>query len=381
MRTSIPFLCCTTLILTSLELISLSADGAESTSPQQLEQIRKNITTLKQTLGSDKKQLQQYQGELKQTEKKIARLSRKQRQTKTELGKQHQAQQKLISETKELRLRLNHQQQNLSKQIRAGYSAGQQQALKMLLNQTNPGAAGRTITYYGYFTRAQIKSAEETALNIKQLSNAEKRLEQSRRQLEKLQTSQQQQTKELQQQQSQRKILLSKLNSEISSKEQQLNILLENEKTLSKLLRDLEPRTPATPKDFSNLGELKGKLNWPTKGRIQNRYGQPRNQGRLKWQGITISGKDGQDIRAIAPGRIIFADWIRGYGLMLIVDHGNNYMSLYGHNQSLYKDVGDIVTSKEVIAALGNSGGSNTTSLYFEMRHKGKPINPETWCR
>lgn len=359
----------------------MSGNATEQPSPQQLEQIRKNITTLKQDLGSDKKQLQQYQSELKQTEKKIASLSRKQRQTKTELGKQQKAQQKLISETRELRHKLNSQQHSLSQQIRAGYSAGQQQALKMLLNQTDPGAAGRTITYYGYFTRAQIYAVEATELNIKQLSNAENRLQQSRTRLEKLQTKQQQQAQELHQQQAQRKILLSKLNREISSKEQQLNKLLEDEKALSKLLRDLEPQIPAAPKDFSNLGKLKGKLSWPTKGRIQNRYGQSRNQGRLKWQGITISGKDGQDIRAIAPGQVIFADWIRGYGLMLIVDHGNGYMSLYGHNQSLYKDVGDVVAGNEIVAALGNSGGNNTNSLYFEMRHKGKPINPETWCR
>ncbi len=355
--------------------------AAKQPSEQQLEQLRKDISTLKHELGSDKQQQHSHQKELGKTEKRIADLSRKQRQTRAELIKQQKAQRTLVSETQALRQKLTKQQESLSRQMRAGYSAGQQQALKMLLNQTDPGAAGRTMTYYGYFTRAQLNAVKETQLSIKQLNNAETRLQESSTRLEKLNSKQQQQARELQQQQANRKIILSKLNTEINSKEQQLKKLSGDEKALGSLLKRLAPHISPAIKDFSDLGKLKGKLSWPTKGRLKNRYGQPRNQGGMKWQGITISGNEGQDIRTIAPGRVVFADWIRGYGLMLIIDHGNGYMSLYGHNQSLYKDVGDSVTSNEVISSLGNSGGNNTSSLYFEMRHKGKPINPETWCR
>ena len=362
-------------------LVPFGISAGEQPSPQQLEQIRQDINTLKQDLGSDKKQLQKYEQELKKLETEIASLTRKQRQTRSELTKQQLAQQQLVKETAELRQTLDRQQHSLSQQIRAGYSAGQQQALKMLLNQTDAGAAGRTITYYGYFARAQLNAAEQTQHDIKQLKNAEQRLHESRNRLETLHQEQQQQREELQHQQTQRKILLSKLNSEIKGKEQQLSKLLDDEKALTAVIHKLAPQIPATPKDFSDLDKLQGKLAWPTQGRIQNRYGQSRNQGHLKWQGVTISGEEGQDIRAIAPGRVIFADWIRGYGLMLIIDHGHGYMSLYGQNQSLYKDVGDSVSSNEVIAALGNSGGNDDASLYFEMRHKGKPVNPETWCR
>lgn len=362
--------------------LMLSATPASAQEPQQrLDQIRKDISQLQRNLGSDKQQLERFRDELGRIEKEIAALSRVQRQTQTELKAQQQAQRQLEGETRVLRHKLAEQRDSLGRQIRAGFSAGQQQALKLLLNQTDPGAAGRTLTYYGYFTRAQSEAVARTRRNIEQLDNAETRLRQSHKRLENLHAEQQRQGEALQRRRNERKIVLSKLNDEIASKAQRLNSLLEDEKALNELLRDLKPKQDTAPRDYNDLAKLKGKLKWPTKGRIQNRYGQPRGQGRLKWQGITISGAEGQEVRSIAPGHVVFADWIRGYGLMLIVNHGNGYMSLYGHNQSLFKDVGEQVGANEAVAALGNSGGNNDAGLYFEMRHNGKPINPETWCR
>jgi len=364
----------------SLSLTPAFVSAAPQASEQQLQQLRNDISTIKKNIGSDKKKQQQYQEELRDLEQGIAKLSRKQRQTRQALDKQQQDLQQLNEEAGDVRRRLMQQKHNLGQQFRAGYSSGQQQALKLLLNQTDPGAAGRNMSYYGYFTRAQINTIKQTQSGIQQLAITERQLQSSSNRLKILQDDYDTQKQDLLAQQQQRKTLLSKLNSNINSKEQRLNILLEDEKSLSSLLKNLVT-PPHDGGDFSNLAKLKGKLKWPTKGTINNRYGSSRNQGRMKWQGITIAGKEGQDIKAIAPGQVIFADWIRGYGLMLIVDHGQGYMSLYGQNQSLYKDVGDNVAASEVIAALGNSGGNQNTSLYFEMRHQGKPINPETWCR
>jgi septal ring factor EnvC (AmiA/AmiB activator) len=355
--------------------------SAVADSQQRLEQMRKDIGQLQKHLSGDKQQLQRYREELRRIEKDIAAVSRTQRRTETELREQQQAQRQLEHEARTLRNTLAEQRDSLSQQVRAGFSAGQQQALKMLLNQTDPGAAGRILTYYGYFTRAQLEAVEQTRRNIEQLDNAETRLRQSRARLEQLQREQRRQSEALQQRRGERKTVLAKLNREIDSKEQRLGKLLEDEQALSELLRDLTPAPGAVPQDFRDLTQLKGKLKWPTQGRIQNHYGETRGQGRLKWQGITIAAAEGQEVRSIAPGKVIFADWIRGYGLMLIVDHGNGFMSLYGHNQSLYKDAGDSVAANEAVAALGNSGGNNSAALYFEMRHKGKPINPEAWCR
>ncbi|HHJ80365.1 MAG TPA: peptidase M23 [Candidatus Tenderia electrophaga] len=360
---------------------SPSPSKAEQPAPQKrLQQIRDNISEIKQNLGNDKKQQQQQQQQLSKLEKDIARLSQAQQKIKQQLKHQKKEQQQLSHDTNQLRQRLKQQQHKLSQQIQTTYSAGQMQQLKLLLNQTNPAAAGRNMIYYNYFNRAQLNAVNQTQHNIQQLNNNEKQLQKSKRKLEKLKQQQQRQQLKLQQHQSQRKQLLSKLDSEINSKQQRLERLREDEKSLRKLLQSLPTQTQEH-KTSSNLSQLKGKLKWPTKGKIKNRFGSPRNQGQLKWQGITIAGKAGQEVRSIASGRVIFADWIRGYGLMLIIDHGHGYMSLYGHNQSLYKDLGDTISANESIASLGNSGGNSSTGLYFEMRHKGKPINPATWCR
>jgi len=368
-------------LLLSLGLPPLTSKAEEPASQQRLQQIRGNISEIKQGLGSDKNQQQQQQQQLRKLEKEIANLSRSQQKIKHKLKQQQKDLQQLDSDTNRLRKKLGQQQRNLGQQIRSAYTAGQQQQLKLLLNQTKPAVAGRNMIYYNYFSHAQISAAEQTRLNIQKLGDAEMRLQKSSDKLEKLKKQQQQQHLKLQQHQLGRKKLLSKLSSEINSKQQQLEQLLEDEKALSKLLQNLPTQTQDRKIGLSNLSKLKGKLKWPTKGKIKNHFGSPRNQGQLKWQGITISGKAGQEVYSIASGRVIFADWIRGYGLMLIIDHGNGYMSLYGHNQSLYKDVGDTISSNESIATLGNSGGNTSTGLYFEMRHKGKPINPATWCR
>ena len=365
----------------SLGLTPLTGKAEEPASQQRLQQIRGNISEIKQDLGNDKKLQQQQQQQLSKIEKDIANLSRSQLKTKHKLKQQKKDLQQLDSDTNKLRKKLDQQQHKLGQQIRTAYTAGQKQQLKLLLNQNEPTAAGRNMIYYNYFNRAQISAVDQTRLNIQKLSDSEIRLQKSSDKLGKLKQQKQQQQQKLRQHQSQRKKLLSKLNSEINSKKQQLEQLLADEKALRRLLQNLPPQTQDRKTGFSNLSKLKGKLKWPTKGKIKNRFGSPRNQGQLKWQGITISGKAGQEIRSIASGRVIFADWIRGYGLMLIIDHGNGYMSLYGHNQSLYKDVGDTISGNESIASLGNSGGNTSTGLYFEMRHKGKPINPATWCR
>ena len=126
---------------------------------------------------------------------------------------------------------------------------------------------------------------------------------------------------------------------------------------------------------------LRGKLKWPSRGRLANRYGSRRKEGKLKWQGVMIKAPEGTEVTAISHGRIAFSDWLRGFGLLTIIDHGDGYMSLYGGNQSLYKEVGDWVEAGDVIASVGNSGGHRETALYFEIRHNGKPTNPLKWCR
>jgi len=135
------------------------------------------------------------------------------------------------------------------------------------------------------------------------------------------------------------------------------------------------------PSDYRPFHKLKGKLHWPTKGKISKRFGSSRSGSNLRWQGVTLTAKEGSEVNAIHHGRVVFADWFRGSGLLIIIDHGDGYMSLYGHNQSLLIEPGDWVTVGEQIATVGNSGGKKHAGLYFEIRHKGQPTDPRHWCK
>lgn len=137
---------------------------------------------------------------------------------------------------------------------------------------------------------------------------------------------------------------------------------------------------PALPteKPFS---KQRGKLYWPAKGKVKNLYDHWRSVGKVKWQGNIIKAKEGAPVHTISNGRIAYSDWLRGYGLITIIDHGDGYMSLYGHNQTLLKEVGDWVENNEIIATVGSSGGLKSVGLYFEIRHNGKPSNPSRWCK
>ena len=345
---------------------------------QRLQKLQQDITTLRSNLSSNKQEQSKIQENLKKLDKEIAKLAGELRSLNKKLKKQHATQKQLQTESRQLNSKLIKQKELLGQQMRAGYSAGQQQALKLLLNQTNPAEAGRTLAYYGYFTQAQLKTIHDTQLNIQQLKTANEKLQQSTSKLEALKRDQQTQKKRFGKRKESRKVVLAKLNQEIQSKEHRLEKLVADELALAKVLKELARNALPT---FSNLRELKGKLRYPIKGRIRHNYGESRNLGKMRWKGILISGREGQDIRTIAPGKVVFADWIRGYGLMVIIDHGNSYMSLYGHNQGLYKEAGDTVKNNEIIAALGNSGGNSELGVYFELRHKGKAINPKKWFK
>ena len=129
------------------------------------------------------------------------------------------------------------------------------------------------------------------------------------------------------------------------------------------------------------LSKLKGKLNWPTTGKLKDIYGKKRKTGRVRWNGVMIMARAGQDVKAVSHGRVAFAEFLRGYGLLLILDHGDGYMSLYGHNQTIYKEIGEWVETGETIASIGTSRGKKHSGLYFEIRYNGKPSNPVRWCR
>jgi septal ring factor EnvC (AmiA/AmiB activator) len=241
---------------------------------------------------------------------------------------------------------------------------------------------GRVLTYYDYLNKSRIKEMDELSDAVRSLADVQARITGEINTLNQLAQTQEKESVRLNQAKAKRVKALSALQRDIADDEKRLAALLLDEKNLSNVVAQVDQvvRDVQLPKQ-SSFAQLKGRLGWPARGDLVQRFGDERFQGRMRWNGVLIGATEGAEVQVIFPGRIVFADWLRGFGLMTIVDHGSGYMSLYGHNQSLGKQVGDWVEAGEVIATVGNSGGHGDQGLYFEIRHKGKAVDPRTWCK
>ncbi|RKZ57173.1 MAG: ATPase, partial [Gammaproteobacteria bacterium] len=271
----------------------------------------------------------------------------------------------------------------LSEQIRSAYSLGQQQNLKLLLNQEDPAQVGRSQEYFNYFNRSRTEQIEKFLTSIDQKNEVETKLEQTLDAHKKLLKAYKEKTRKRQKQRQLRKSLLTELGNKIENQENTLTSLensrgrIENLlKSLGELLADI----PSNPAENTPFKSLKGKLPWPTKGKFLSRFGQSKRHGDLKWNGILIKSNYGTPVRVISHGRVAFSDWLQGFGFIIIIDHGDGYMTLYGNSETLLKKTGEWVRAGEIIATAGDSGGQPQSGVYFEIRSRGKPINPKKWC-
>jgi len=278
---------------------------------------------------------------------------------------------------------LNKQRQQLSRQIRAAYKAGRNNYLKLLLNQEDPDQVGRMLAYYEYDTRARSKSIADINVALAEMAALEQDMQEQKRQLSQLEVQQQQKLDELKTYRSSRQAITTKLHAYIDEQGIQLQFLQKGERELAELVNTLDQQDLAIQiyEDMPPFNSLQGKLNWPVRGKITSRFGSLRKGGKLKWQGVTIAANNGVEVRAITTGKVIFADWFSNMGLLIILDHGDGFMSLYGHNERLLKKPGDLVIAGDPIAQVGDTGGQQQSGLYFEIRQSGNPINPNLWCR
>lgn len=295
---------------------------------------------------------------LKTTKKKISSLSKE---------KQHLSSQKTT------------QERLLARQLRSAYTTGQHDYLKLLLNQEQSGKIQRTIMYYQYLNKARISEIEKFQATIAQLMMVTTQHQNQVKQLQTIKQNQQKQRLALSKNKKNRSKTLASLSKKLLSSKQKLTKLKADETNLTSALQKLTELIRAEV-DLTGLSKLKRKLAWPVKGRLLRSFGS-RKQGYLKWKGVLLGAPIGRQVQTIHNGTVLFSDWLKGYGLLTVIDHGNGYMSLYAHNQTLLKSVGDQVETGEPIALVGQSGGQNQASLYFEIRHQGKAVNPKLWCR
>ena len=412
------------------------ADDERAQTQKQIDAARQDVAELQKVLSKLQEEKAGVQKDLRTTETEMGKLEKQVEVLQKELKKTEAELQKLDGEKARLNSARAEQQRLIAIQARAAYQSGRQEYLKLLLNQQHPEKFARTLTYYDYMSQARLAQLHSFNETLRQLANVGKEIDLQQAQLLVQKSNLDSQTEELAKVRQERQQALARLNQDYKARDQKLQARQQDQEDLAKVLKTIEetlarqareaeearqkaliaarkaeekrqreaeavarkgsdepaPRRPvkAAGALVSSAGvsyggpfaEARGKLPWPIDGRLLARFGEARGDDeRTKWDGVMISASAGSQVRAVHGGRVVFADWLRGAGLLVILDHGNGYLSLYGHNQSLLKSAGDIVKAGEAISTVGNSGGQDTSALYFAIRQQGRPSDPAQWCR
>ena len=430
------------LILLALScLLSPAFADERAQTQQQLDATRQDIAELKKMLGKLQEEKSGVQKDLKSTETDIGALEKQVEALQQELKKTEGELERLDTEKKKLQSARVEQQRLIAIQARSAYqNNGREEYLKLLLNQQNPEKFARTLTYYDYLSKARLEQLRTFNETLRQLANVEQEIATQQQPLLAQRADLDTRRQALETERGKRQQVLARLNSDMKDRDQKLQSRQQDQADLSKVLKTIEETLarqareaeearkkallaqqeaekrrqqealaaaaareqagePVEPpkKARTTLGPMvssdgasyggafsaaRGKLPWPVNGRLLARFGDARgSDARAKWDGVMISANPGTQVRAVHGGRVVFADWLRGAGLLVILDHGNGYLSLYGHNQSLLKSAGDIVKAGEAISTDGDSGGQDAAGLYFAIRQQGRPTDPSQWCR
>ncbi len=372
-----------TLLALPLWTAEVASDSQTELKAAELRKLRQQISDLTRELESLRSQYDVLQVKLRDSEKQIGSLRLSLRQIERQLDEGERRLAEIAQQKQQAQTSLNDNAQRLNHQIRVTYMTGKQPYIKMMLNLQDPSKVGRILKYYDYYNYARAHRIQGIRSDIRQLETLDRKQQQVVQQQTRLKVRKEKEKRSLEQERDKRRRLLAQLRSEIGSRDKELQALRENEQRLQKLLNNLDQtmsEIEAVPKNYRVFAQNKGQLPWPVKGKILYGFGSQRGQ-EMRWKGVVLQVEPGSRVRAIAHGRVAFADWLRGYGLLTIIDHGDGYMSLYGNNQSLYKSTGDWVVAGEVVAEAGRGGETEGDTFYFEIRHKGVPINPARWCR
>ena len=411
------------LALALLCLLGTTVADERTEARKQIEAARKDVAELQKLLKQIEQEKSAVHKQLQTTESEMGKLEKQVDSLQQEIDRSEAELDRLNEEKTTLEGARIEQQRLIGIQARATYQSGRQEYLKLLLNQQNPEKFSRSLTYYDYLSKARFEQLDHFNETLLQLATVETGIEQQQASLSEQQSGLKQRQTQLAEARKQRQQTLAKLDKDLSSRDSKLKarqqeqaqferVLRTIEETLARQAREAEEQrqralarareeqlrqqrsgssaaAPAGPL-VSSAGEsfggpfanAKGKLPWPVDGRLVAGYGTPRgSDARTKWDGVLIGASIGTQVRAVHGGRVVFADWLRGAGLLVILDHGNGYLSLYGHNQSLLRDAGEIVKAGDPIATVGNSGGQEAAALYFAIRQQGRPSDPAQWCR
>jgi len=368
----------------------MTAPQAAEKNPQKdLNQLRVRLEALQKKLAASEETKNEAADALRESERAISEANRRLR----DLGEQQRTVDARLADLKE-RTRntsadIEQRQAQLARLLYQQYTGVRPDALKLLLSGADPNQVARQLYYLGYLSRAHAETIRALRASLEQLDQLSQATRQRGSELAAIRAEQHTQRTQLETEQRMRQQVLLRVSQQISKQRREISTLKRNEERLTRLVEQLgqllesaplrNDRLPDASTDGGPFAQLKGRLSLPVRGELRNRFGSPREDSGLSWKGLFIAAPSGQDVKAIAAGRVVFAEWLRGFGNLLIIDHGGGYMSLYANNETLFKQVGDTVRGGESVAEVGASGGSAKSGLYFEMRYRGKAFDPLEW--
>ncbi|MEO8464051.1 MAG: peptidoglycan DD-metalloendopeptidase family protein [Gammaproteobacteria bacterium] len=359
---------------------SLASAQDQRKSEAALKTVRKEIKDLETRLTRDSARRDEGAKALRAAEVESAAATRKLADVRAKLAEQRAARRALGDQTDRANQRLAAERAALGAQARMSYITGRAEVFKLLLSQESPATLGRMLVYYDYLNRARSARIAAVGIDLDRLAALNADTGRVEAELKDLEGAQATQVAALAKARDERGAVVTRLDSSIKDDSAAVAKLHGEEKRLSDLVEQLRQLMAGLPVEGDQpFAKLKGKLAWPVQGRLAGDFGQPRAGSVVKWNGVLLEAAAGVPVRAVYHGRVAFADWLPGLGLLLIIDHGGGYMSLYGHNEALLKESGDWVQPGETIAQVGDTGGAPRPALYFEIRFKGEPVNPHTW--
>lgn len=391
------------LIVRLLLLICLATPvwGSVDGRRQELEDLRQRIEQLRKEIEQAAEDRSEAADALKQSERRISDVNRSLRQLSGRLRTLNRELDELSVTTRRTQADLAAQQERLAQLLRASHAQVGNDALRLLLSGRDPAVISRHLAYLRYVGQARQDMIRDYQSALARLRALEAQTRERRQNLDQARAEQLRQKKALEAEMRQRQVVLDKLSDQIRIQRRQVSTLVRDEQRLTRLIERLsrmaakparpaqKPKTPGqqvTEVADASLAKyefekLKGRLALPVAGEIVSRYGQPREGGGPAWKGLFIRAPQGREVRAVGNGRVAFADWLRGFGNLLILDHGDGFLSLYSNNESLYKQAGELVRAGDVIATVGNTGGQEEHGLYFELRRQGRPFDPLSWVK
>lgn len=370
------------LLRFALLLTLLLAGTAHASKQDDLDKLRKRIAALQQDFEKNNESKSEVADGLRESERAISNSNRKLH----ELSLQQQASNHELALLQQragtMERELQGQQAMLGRLLYQQYlDGGEQEFLKLLLNNNDPNQVAREFHYYEYITRDRADTLKSLRNGLAKLKIVTEQANQKRDEISNLRTEEQAQRQNLEQDKRSRQQMLNKISLQLKQQQREIGRLQRNANRLSQLVEKLAHVLPNAQPDSIPFKLLKGKLVLPVKGKLRNKFGARRPESTMAWTGWFLRAAPNQPVKAVAAGRVVYADWLRGFGNLLIIDHGQGYMSLYGNNETLYKQVGDSLHGGDVIATVGNSGGNEDSGLYFELRFEGKPFDPGKWVK